>query len=81
LENHILILMLVHFRILHDKELRVLCRPPITDRIAKYTKIRWARMGETKNVYRTYVGNLLESGNLEDRKVDNIKIDQRELCL
>jgi hypothetical protein len=74
------------WRKLHSEELHNLYSSPSIIRIIKSRMMRCAgyvaRMGEKRNAYRTLVGKPEEQsplGRPRPRRVDNIKIDLREI--
>jgi transcription termination factor 2 len=71
---------------LHNEELHNLYSSPNIIRMIKSRRMRWAghvaRMGETRNAYRIFVGKpegKRPLGRPRRRWVDNIKIDLREI--
>jgi hypothetical protein len=71
---------------LHNKELHNLYSSPNIIRMIKSRRMRWARhvarMGETRNAYRIFVGNPEEKrppGRPRSGWVVNIKMDLREI--
>jgi hypothetical protein len=75
-----------YWRKLHNEELHNLYSSPNIIRMIESRRMRWsghvARMGETRNAYRTLVGN--PEGNRplrrpRRRSVDSVKIDLREV--
>jgi hypothetical protein len=74
------------WRKLHNEELHNLYSSPSITRMIKSRRMRWAwhvaRMGERRNAYRILVGKPYGKrplGRPRLRRVDNIKMDVREL--
>jgi hypothetical protein len=67
---------------LHNDELHNLYSSPNIVRVIKSGRMRWARMGEGRGVYRVLVGmpeGKRPLGRRRRRWEDNIKIDLREI--
>jgi hypothetical protein len=66
------------WRKLHNEELNDLYSSPNIVRVTKSRRMRWAKRGERRGVYRVFVGELDGKGPLgrpRCRWEDNIKID------